>query len=92
MNKRTRIKKSNATKVLKGRRLFTDFGGIGYYKVLKIYDWKQYSKNAELPGGSHWFPHSMAKIKTEYGVVMKVPYVEIGLRSIYADSGEMVLR
>lgn len=89
MKKRTRLK---ASKILKGERLFTDFGGIGFYKVLKIYDWKEYSANAETSTGSHWFQHSMAKIKTEYGVVMKIPFVELGLRSVYADSGEKVLR
>lgn len=92
MSRRTRIKKSNATKVLKGKRLFSDFGGIGYYKILKIYNWEQYCEGAELPDGNHWFQHSMAKIKTEYGVVMKIPYIELGLRSVYADSGEIVLR
>lgn len=89
MKKRTRLK---ASKILNGKRLFTDFGGIGFYKVLKIYDWKEYSANAETPSGSHWFQHSMAKIKTEYGVVMKIPFVELGIRSVYADSGERVLR
>ena len=79
-------------KRLNGVRLFTDFGGIGYYKVLKIYDWKEYNKNAETPSGSHWFGHSMAKIKTEYGVVMKIPFIELGMRSTYADTGEIVLR
>lgn len=88
-NKRTRMKSSNR---LKGKRLFTDFGGIGFYKVLKIYDWKEYVKNVETPDGKHWFQHSMAKIKTEYGVVMKIPFIELGLRSVYADSGERVLR
>ena len=83
------MKSSN---ILKGKRLFTDFGGIGFYKVLKIYDWKECHKNAETPSGSHWFQHSMAKIKTEYGVVMKIPFIELGMRSIYADSGERVLR
>ena len=39
MKKRTRMKSGN---MLKGKRLFTDFGDIGYYKVLKIYDWKEY--------------------------------------------------
>ena len=88
-NKRTRMKKIH--KMLKGNRLFTDFGGIGYYKVLKIYEWKEYHEHAETPTGSHWFQHSMAKIKTEYGVIMKIPFIELGLRSIYADSGEKVL-
>lgn len=89
MKRRTRIKTSRR---LNGKRLFTDFGGIGYYKVLKIYDWKEYSAHAETPSGSHWFQHSMAKIKTEYGVVMKIPFIELGMRSVYADSGERVLR
>lgn len=89
MKRRTRIKTS---KRLNGKRLFTDFGGIGYYKVLKIYDWKEYCAYAVTPGGSHWFHHSMAKIKTEYGVVMKIPFIELGMRSTYADSGEIVLR
>ena len=90
MKKRTRMKSSR--KLLKGKRLFTDFGGIGFYKVLKIYDWKEYCANAVTPDGSHWFKHSMAKIKTEYGVVMKIPFLELGMRSTYADSGELVLR
>lgn len=89
MKKRTRMKSG---KMLKGKRLFTDFGGIGYYKVLKIYDWKEYCANAVTPYGSHWFKHSMAKIKTEYGVVMKIPFIELGMRSVYADNGEKVLR
>lgn len=89
MKKRTRIKTGNT---LKGKRLFTDFGGIGYYKVLKMYDWKEYCANAVTPSGSHWFRHSMAKIKTEYGVVMKIPFIELGMHSVYADSGEKVLK
>lgn len=89
MKKRTRLKTS---KILKGKRLFTDFGGIGFYKVLKIYNWKEYSAYAVTPDGSHWFQHSMAKIKTEYGVVMKIPFIELGMKSTYADSGEIVLR
>lgn len=88
--KRTRIKSSKT--ILVGKRLFTDFGGIGYYKVLRHYEWKEYSPNAELPNGSHWFKHSIVKIKTEYGVVMKIPFVELGLKSVYADSGERVLK
>jgi len=92
MKKRTRIKRSNATNVIKNNRLFTDFGGIGYYKILKLYDWKEYCDNAVTPDGSHWFKHSMAKIKTEYGVVMKIPFLELGMRSTYADSGVLVLK
>lgn len=88
MNKRTRMKTS---KRLNGKRLFTDFGGIGYYKILKIYEWKEYCSHAFTPDGSNWFNQSMAKIKTEYGVVMKIPFIELGLRSVYADSGERVL-
>ena len=89
MKKRTRIKTGNT---LKGKRLFADFGGIGYYKVLKIYDWKEYCANAVTLSGSHWFGHSMAKIKTESGIVMKIPFIELGMRSVYADSGEKVLK
>lgn len=89
MKKRTRIKASNP---LKGKRLFTDFGGICYYKVLKVYNWKEYCANTETPSGSHWFGHSMAKIKTESGIVMKIPFIELGKRSVYADTGEKVLK
>lgn len=88
MKKRTRMK---TRKLLKGQRLFTDFGGIGFYKILKIYEWKEYSKNATCSDGTHWVKYSMAKIKTEYGVVMKIPWIELGMRSAYADSGERVL-
>ena len=89
--KRTRIKSSKSNK-LKGVRLFTDFGGIGFYKIIKFYDWKEYCANAVTPSGSHWFGHSMAKIKTEYGIVMKIPFIELGMRSTSADSGEIVLK
>ena len=89
MKKRTRMK---ADKRLIGERLFTDFGAIGYYRVLKVYDWEEYCANAVTHSGSHWFKHSMAKIKTEYGVVMKIPFIELAMRSTYADSGEIVLK
>lgn len=91
--KRTRLKTSKAIyKVLKGKKLFTDFGGIGFYKVLKIYEWKEYSPNAQNLDGSQWFKFEYAKIKTDYGVVMKIPYTELGLRSVYADDGGRVLK
>ena len=90
MKNRTKIK---AIKLpICGKRLFTDFGGIGYYKILKIYEWKEYCNNAVTPGGSHWFNNSMAKIKTENCVVMKIPFIELCLKSVYADSGERVMK
>jgi len=89
MKKRTRIKAKKSA--LKGKRLFTDFGGLGYYRVLKYYQWKEYCENAENLDGTHWFGRSMVKIKTESGVTMKMPFIELGLRSVYADSGESVL-
>ena len=91
--KRTRLKTNRAIyKALKGKKLYTDLGGICFYKVLKIYEWKEYSANAQNLFGSQWFKFSYAKIKTDYGVVMKIPYIELGLRSVYADSGERVLK
>ena len=90
MKNRTKIK---AIKLpICGKRLFTDFGGIGYYKILKIYEWKEYCNNAVTPYGSHWFKHSMAKIKTENGVVMKIPFIELGLKSVYAENGKRVMK
>ena len=90
MRKRTMIKPSK-TKLV-GVRLFTDFGGIGYYKILRHYEWKEYHPNAVNLCGSHWFGKSMVKIKTEHGVVMKIPFIELGMKSVYADSGERVLK
>ena len=90
MKNRTKIK---AIKLpICGKRLFTDFGGIGYYKILKIYEWKEYCNNSVTPDGSHWFKHSMAKIKTENGVVMKIPFIELCLKSVYAENGERVMK
>ena len=90
MKNRTKIK---AIKLpICGKRLFTDFGGIGFYKIIKIYEWKEYCNNAVTPSGSHWFKHSMAKIKTENGVVMKIPFIELGLKSVYAENGERVMK
>ena len=90
MKNRTKIKPIKLP--ICGERLFTDFGGIGYYNILKIYECKEYCNNAVTPDGSHWFKHSMAKIKTENGVVMKIPFIELGLKSVYADSGERVMK
>lgn len=88
IRKRTKIKR--VISPLIGKRLFTDYGGIAYYRILKVYEWKEYCKYAVTPSGSHWFKHDMAKIKTEYGVVMKIPFCELKLNSIFADTGERV--
>ena len=90
MKNRTKIKAIKLS--ICGKRLFTDFGGIGFYKIIKIYEWKEYCNNAVTPSGSHWFKCSMAKIKTESGVIMKIPFVELGTKSVYADTGEKVLK
>lgn len=90
MKNRTKIKPIKLH--ICGERLFTDFGGIGYYKILKIYEWKEYVKSAVALDGSHWFKNSMAKIKTESGIVMKIPFIELVLKSVYADSGERVMK
>ena len=90
MKNRTKIK---AIKLpICGKRLFTDFGGIGFYKIIKIYEWKEYCNNAVTPSGSNWFKCSMAKIKTENGVVMKIPFIELCLKSVYAENGERVMK
>ena len=90
MKNRTKIKAIKLS--ICGKRLFTDFGGIGFYKILKIYEWKEFCNNAVTPSGSHWFKCSMAKIKTENGVVMKIPFIELCLKSVYAENGERVMK
>lgn len=90
MKKRTRIRPIKLK--LKSNRLFTDFGGISYYKVLRFYRYLDYCESAITPTGSHWFSHEIVKIRTESGVVYKLPWIELGLRSVYADTGEMVLK
>ena len=90
MKNRTKIKPIKLP--ICGERLLTDFGGIGYYKILKIYEWKEYVKSAVTPSGNHWFKNSMAKIKAESGIVMKIPFIELGLKSVYADSGERIMK
>lgn len=87
-HKRTKLKRVLTYEI--GKRLFTDFGGICFYKIIKVYKWKEYCRYAVSPNRSHWFEHKMAKIKTETGVVMKVPYEELVLQSVYADTGERV--
>ena len=49
--KMTRIKSTKSK--LKNIRLFTDFGGIGFYKIIKIYEWKEYC--AVLILKTHYF-------------------------------------
>lgn len=88
--KRT-LKKRYRDMPIYGKRLFTDFGGIGFYKIVSIYGWKEYSECGELPGGSHWFEHSLAIIRSEYGVKYSIPWIELGMRSVYED-GKIVLK
>lgn len=89
MKKRTRVKTSKTALV--GQLLYTDFGHIGYYRIIKHYNWKEYHPEHSFPFGRPWLGYSMVKIKTEYGIVMKIPFIELGKKSIYADNGKPVL-
>lgn len=47
---------------------------LGFFTIEKLWTCKEYSKCAEAMDGSHWFDKKMMQIRTDTGLVYKMPF------------------
>lgn len=74
MKRRTRWKR--VYNPIIGMRFFD--GGdysLGYFTIEKLWVCKEYEKHAVTPNGSHWFTKRMMQVRTDSGLVYKMPFV-----------------
>ena len=73
MKKRTRWKR--VYNPIIGVRFF-DGGNyrLGYFTIEKLWKCKSYNANAETVAGSHWFDEYRMKVRTDEGLVYKMPF------------------
>lgn len=67
-----------------GHRFFDPKYGYGFFKVEKAWKVLEYCAHAELPGGSHWFPHYTIQIKTDAGERFKIRKLAFDLENVFA--------
>lgn len=67
---------------------FFDTGkyNLGYFAIEKLWLCKTYSKVAENLNGSHWFEQKMMKVRTDNGLVYKMPFFP--WMEVYDESGK----
>lgn len=73
MKKRTRWKRVYNPVI--GVRFFD--GGeyaLGFFTIEKLWSCKEYCKSAETLSGSHWFDKEMMQVRTDSGLVYKMPF------------------
>lgn len=88
MKKRTRWKR--VYNPIIGVRFFD--GGeyaLGFFTIEKLWSCKEYCKSAETVGGSHWFDKTMMQVRTNSGLVYKMPFYP--WMKIYDKSGKKSL-
>lgn len=88
MKKRTRWKR--VYNPIIGVRFFD--GGtytLGFFTIEKLWSCKEYCKHMENADGSHWFDKTMMQVRTDEGLVYKMPFIpwmkaydESGIKSI----------
>lgn len=59
---------------------------LDYFTIEKLWQCKEYCKNAIYSNGSHWFPKFMMKVRTDTGLVYKMPFTP--WMNAYDDSGK----
>ena len=47
---------------------------LGFFTIEKLWTCKEYCKSAETPSGSHWFDTRMMQVRTDTGLVYKMPF------------------
>lgn len=62
---------------------------LGYFTIEKLWQCKEYYKSAENLDGSHWFPQEMMQIRTDTGLVYKMPFFP--WMKAYDESGKKSL-
>lgn len=88
MKKRTRWKRVYNPVI--GVRFFD--GGeyaLGFFTIEKLWSCKEYCKSAETPSGSHWFDKEMMQVRTDSGLVYKMPFFP--WMKVYDASGKKSL-
>ena len=48
---------------------------LGYFTIEKLWICKEYCKHATTPDNSHWFTKRMMQVRTDSGLVYKMPFV-----------------
>ena len=48
---------------------------LGFFTIEKLWVCKEYDKHAITPNGSHWFTKRMMQVRTDSGLVYKMPFV-----------------
>lgn len=88
MKKRTRWKRVYNPVI--GVRFF-DGGeyGLGFFTIEKLWSCKEYCKCAKTPSGSHWFDKNMMQVRTDTGLVYKMPFFP--WMNVYDESGKKSL-
>ena len=88
MKKRTRWKRVYNPVI--GVRFF-DGGeyGLGYFTIEKLWNCKDYCECATSLNGTHWFDKTMMQVKTDTGLVYKMPFSP--WMKVYDDSGKKSL-
>lgn len=58
-----------------GMRFF-DSGdlSLGFFTIEKLWSCKEYCKHAVAPDNSHWFTRCMMQVRTDSGLVYKMPF------------------
>lgn len=59
-----------------GMRFF-DAGeySLGFFTIEKLWHCKEYSEHAVSPQNSHWFDKFMMQVRTDSGLVYKMPFI-----------------
>ena len=48
---------------------------LGFFTIEKLWVCKEYDKHAVTPNGSHWFTKRMMQVRTDSGLVYKMPFI-----------------
>lgn len=47
---------------------------LGFFTIEKLWKCKEYCKSAIAPDGTRWFDHYMMQVRTDSGLVYKMPF------------------
>ena len=88
MKKRTRWKRMYNP--FMGVKFFDVFEyALGYFTIEKLWSCKEYCRCGETITGSHWFDKKMMQVRTDSGLVYKMPFFP--WMKVYDDSGKKSL-
>lgn len=72
-----------------GQRCFNE--ELGFFTIKKIWECKEYCKNAITPDGSHWFEARKVLVVTDNGLKYTVPYLWLIFNST-DESGKLLAK